>query len=727
MPTGVVDQFIALLGYKIENEQDLKKYQKSLDDLEAAAFKLGQSIGRAAAVAGAAVATGFGLLAKSAIDSSAKFEQFSIALKTIEGSAEAAKKALAWVTDFAETTPYGIDELVRAFTKLRAYGFDPMDGTLKTLGDTASAMSKSLDQAVEAFADAATGEFERLKEFGIRAKTQGDQVTFSWIENGQQMERTIEKTGLTITRFLEETLKRRYGGAMQDQARTWYALMAGMADLWDNFARKIGEAGFFDQAKKALDGLYDTLFRWSRDGTMEKLAAVLSDVLIVALQALIRVIERLSQIVQSMSEHWETFRPIVIAVSAALGALMVAAFPLTAALVALGAAAEDFFTYLEGGESVTGDILAFFQNLLTYVTAAWTAFETWWNGLIAWRNEIVENFRDLGTKLGQALLDGLKTIGEDIRAWFTSLIPDWAKRFFNIAGGTASGGVAAGAGGSGGGGGAPGGWTGPAGQGRGIAARAQRAGVRAANVRGSASFTTLAPRIIEDLKRDYNLTDEQAAGMVGNFGHETGGFTALQERNPVVPGSRGGFGWAQWTGPRRRAFEAYAAANNLDPASYEANYGFLKHELKGTHSGALASVRKESTVAGAAMAFEGSYEQAGIKHYGSRVGYGQKALEAARRSRAEKAFASTAPKSPYEQFRGNYEANTARMEGAAAGATINADRTSNSNVTVMAPVNVNVAKSTEAPGATARAIGQAIARGANASAKPSRMQATPAS
>ena len=35
-------------------------------------------------------------------------------------------------------------------------------------------MGKSLNQMIEAVADATTGEFERLKEFGIKARTHGE-------------------------------------------------------------------------------------------------------------------------------------------------------------------------------------------------------------------------------------------------------------------------------------------------------------------------------------------------------------------------------------------------------------------------------------------------------------------------------------------------------------------------------------------------------------------------
>jgi len=89
----------------------------------------------------------------------------------------------------------------------------------------------------------------------------------------------------------------------------------------------------------------------------------------------------------------------------------------------------------------------------------------------------------------------------------------------------------------------------------------------------------IAAQLKSDLMRDFGLTDAQAAGVVGNLMHESGGFQQLQERNPSVKGSEGGYGYAQWTGPRRDKFEEYAKDRGLEPGSYEANYGYLKHEL----------------------------------------------------------------------------------------------------------------------------------------------------
>ena len=63
-------------------------------------------------------------------------------------------------------------------------------------------MQKTLDEAVEAFADATRGEYERLKEFGINAEVSGNQVTLSWMQNGQQMEKTVTKNAENIGKAL---------------------------------------------------------------------------------------------------------------------------------------------------------------------------------------------------------------------------------------------------------------------------------------------------------------------------------------------------------------------------------------------------------------------------------------------------------------------------------------------------------------------------------------------
>jgi hypothetical protein len=132
--------------------------------------------------------------------------------------------------------------------------------------------------------------------------------------------------------------------------------------------------------------------------------------------------------------------------------------------------------------------------------------------------------------------------------------------------------------------------------------------------------------------RDFDLTQPQAAGLVGNLGHESEGFQTLQERG--MASGRGGYGWAQWTGPRRREFEGWAAAQGLDPASDAANYGFLKYELLGKYAGFTARLRQTQSLEEATRLTHEKHETPGdvlngtYASYGSRLRYARQAMAA---------------------------------------------------------------------------------------------------
>lgn len=140
------------------------------------------------------------------------------------------------------------------------------------------------------------------------------------------------------------------------------------------------------------------------------------------------------------------------------------------------------------------------------------------------------------------------------------------------------------------------------------------------------SFQSTSIKVMDLLMRDLGLTATQAAGVVGNLAHESGGFAIYQEQAPVA--GRGGAGWAQWTGPRRRAFERWAAGRGLELTSFEANYGFLKHELETSYTSSVAAVKATRTLDAAMRSFENNYERAGVKHYPSRKKWAERAYAA---------------------------------------------------------------------------------------------------
>lgn len=145
-------------------------------------------------------------------------------------------------------------------------------------------------------------------------------------------------------------------------------------------------------------------------------------------------------------------------------------------------------------------------------------------------------------------------------------------------------------------------------------------------------FSAKAPKVMADLMRDFSLSVEDAAAILGNIGHECEGFKTLQEKKPVVPGSRGGYGWCQWTASRRKAYEAWCNRKDFDPASDEANYSFLYRELMGYEGEpalkAINAVKAAKTLQDKVTAFEKAFLRAGVKHYDSRVQWAEKALKA---------------------------------------------------------------------------------------------------
>ncbi|MCH9663406.1 MAG: hypothetical protein K0U66_07090 [Gammaproteobacteria bacterium] len=129
-------------------------------------------------------------------------------------------------------------------------------------------------------------------------------------------------------------------------------------------------------------------------------------------------------------------------------------------------------------------------------------------------------------------------------------------------------------------------------------------------------------KLARDLRRDFGLNDAQAAGVIANLWWESGGFQQFQEINPIQtsrPGRElGGFGYAQWTGPRRRDFNAWVKKNDLDRFSYAANYGFLRHELRGKERGVLPALKGAQSAPYATAIFEEKFLRAGVPHLAKR-------------------------------------------------------------------------------------------------------------
>lgn len=129
----------------------------------------------------------------------------------------------------------------------------------------------------------------------------------------------------------------------------------------------------------------------------------------------------------------------------------------------------------------------------------------------------------------------------------------------------------------------------------------------------SDKVASIAPRLIVALA----LTKNQAAGVLGNIGHETAGFALLREVG-ARPG-QGGYGWGQWTGARRAEYLRFCG--NRDWRGDEPNMAFLVQELLTTENRALGALRRTETVEDATRVFAELYERPGVMALPSRIRY----------------------------------------------------------------------------------------------------------
>lgn len=219
----------------------------------------------------AGLTSGFGKLASAAaglasisaamnklVSTARQFDQLNAGLLTMTGSSENAAIAFAELEKFAAKTPYTLDQSVQGFTKLVALGLNPSQRAMESYGNTAAAMGKDLSQMIEAVADAATGEFERLKEFGIKSKQHGDKVSFTF----QGVTTTVGKNAAEIEGYLQSLGENQFAGAMANRMNTLDGALSNLQDSWDGLFRSISSQGAgqeIEQGVRVAIGALDEL------------------------------------------------------------------------------------------------------------------------------------------------------------------------------------------------------------------------------------------------------------------------------------------------------------------------------------------------------------------------------------------------------------------------------------------------------------------------------------
>lgn len=190
-------------------------------------------------------------LARRVVMSADAEERLVRQLQAFVASREEAEEAFRQLEELGATPPFGLDQWIEAFTRLKTVGIDPSIERLRALGDFAVAVNRDLGTVTAAFARAALGEYRALKQLGIDVEEQAGrlQVRFAG------MTRDVEDNGRAVVSVLEEIARTNFAGLMDDQAKTLAGSLGLLKLRIENVAEAIAQGGLLDALSRVADDL----------------------------------------------------------------------------------------------------------------------------------------------------------------------------------------------------------------------------------------------------------------------------------------------------------------------------------------------------------------------------------------------------------------------------------------------------------------------------------------
>lgn len=229
----------------------VKKFGRAANNAFLTAAKGAANLVKNVAKAGAAALTAAGGLG---LHEAMNMEGYKMQLETATKSTQKASDIMRYAIQLANKTPFEGGEMVEGAAKFEAMGMAAKKW-LPLAGDMAAATNKSLDQAVEALIDAQNGEWERMKEFGIKGVKDMD----------------------TLVGMMND----RFTGGMEKQATTLKGLWSTVTGISKSaLATIIGitedgsirQGSALDLIKGKIKTVADTLQQWQADGTIDAIA-----------------------------------------------------------------------------------------------------------------------------------------------------------------------------------------------------------------------------------------------------------------------------------------------------------------------------------------------------------------------------------------------------------------------------------------------------------------------
>ncbi|EKE79724.1 tape measure protein [Idiomarina xiamenensis] len=224
-----------------------EKLKQATKESEAEMQRLKSTALRVTGVIAAAYSAGTS--ARALLDNQRMMDRWNAQMRVAAGGVEEARAKMGDLNDMADRTGTRIDELVLGFTRLSNLGLRPSEDALLSYMNTSQAMGKSLEQFIEAVADASVAEFERLKEFGIKAKNEGETIKFSF----QGVTTEVKNSADAIQDYLISLGQNQFAGIVEEQSNQVEAALNRLNNQWIKTLQTVNEGGLGRAMKASIE------------------------------------------------------------------------------------------------------------------------------------------------------------------------------------------------------------------------------------------------------------------------------------------------------------------------------------------------------------------------------------------------------------------------------------------------------------------------------------------
>ena len=325
-------------------------------------------------------------------------EQYANRMSSFTQSIAQNRAELARATGFALDYNQSINQTTETLLLMKNYGLKDTTEQLKIYANTAMGSGKSVSQFAEAMADALTGENERLKEFGVKAAVQGQNVAYAWTDSsGKVRNVTIANNKDIIDSTLSAIFNEKYVGQLDAYASSWDGTIQGIKNQYSVFQSEVMDAGVYNYLKGTLSevsAIATGMFAGGKANAKEYANVVIGG------------IKTIISAVGASYDIWNGIKAVYASIKVAFLSLVVG---IGEGINLLGRGWDSF---------TTGAATA----MKAWIDAAGKGFVGFVNFLLGGINKVVNGFMSLGSTVLEAMgMEGLQPIDIKMDPYVSSL------------------------------------------------------------------------------------------------------------------------------------------------------------------------------------------------------------------------------------------------------------------------------------------------------------------